>query len=67
MEKYEELRCLMAKKTRAADQSSLSHYWTPPAVAIEGGVGKPWACLATTFEFGAEFFETELLPQISRP
>ena len=53
----------MAKKTRAADQSPLSHYWTPPAVAIEGGVGKPWACLATTFEFGAEFFETELLPR----
>ena len=53
----------MAKKRRAADQSPLSHYWTPPAVAIEGGVGKPWACLATTFEFGAEFFEIELLPR----
>jgi len=53
----------MAKKTRTSDQSPLSHYWTPPAVEIEGGLGNPWACLATTFEFDAEFFETELLPR----
>ena len=53
----------MAKRTSTTDQSPLSHYWTPPAVAIEGGLGEPWACLATTFEFDAEFFETELLPR----
>jgi hypothetical protein len=41
----------------------LSQYWTPPAVVPEGGLGEPWACVATTYEFDAEFFETELLPR----
>jgi len=53
----------MAKKTKTTDQTPLSHYWTPPAVEIEDGLGEPWACLATTYEFDAEFFETELLPR----
>src|SRR5687767_6797430 len=53
----------MAKKTRSSDRPPLSHYWTPPAVEIEGGLGEPWACIASTFEFDAEFFETELLPR----
>ena len=53
----------MAKKAKASDQSPLSHYWTPPAVPIDSGLGEPWACLATTYEFDAEFFEAELLPR----
>lgn len=53
----------MAKKSKSSDRSPLSYYWTPPAAAIEGGCGEPQACLATTFEFGADFFETELLPR----
>lgn len=53
----------MAKKNRSSDQPPLSHYWTPPAVDVDGGVGEPWACLTTTYEFDAEFFETELLPR----
>jgi hypothetical protein len=43
--------------------SPLSHYWVPPEGLIESGVGEPWACLATTYEFDAAFFETELLPR----
>lgn len=53
----------MAKKTKSSDNSPLSHYWTPPALTVDGGVGEPWACVATTYEFDAEFFETELLPR----
>lgn len=53
----------MAKKNKPSEQSPLSHYWTPPADVVEGGVGQPWGCLATTFEFDAAFFETELLPR----
>jgi|GEM_PF-1073054 len=53
----------MAKKVKTSEQSPLSYYWTPPAAATDGGWGEPWACLATTFEFDADFFETELLPR----
>lgn len=42
----------------------LSEYWKPPAdVAVGREAGKPVACLATTFEFDAGFFEEELLPR----
>jgi hypothetical protein len=54
---------LMARKTMTSDQPPLSQYWTPPPAEIEGGLGEPWACIASTFEFDAEFFETELLPR----
>ena len=53
----------MAKKTKTTDQSPMSHFWTPPAAVVEGGPGEPWACLATTYEFDADFFEAELLPR----
>lgn len=53
----------MAKKTKTTDQSPMSHFWTPPAAVVEDGPGEPWACMATTFEFDAAFFETELLPR----
>ena len=53
----------MPKRNRSTDQPPLSQYWTPPATTGEGGCGNPWACLATTFEFDAAFFETELLPR----
>lgn len=42
----------------------LSDYWMPPAdTGLKDGVGEPVACLATTFEFNADFFEAELLPR----
>jgi len=53
----------MAKKSKSSDKSPLSYFWIPPATATGAGCGEPWACVATTFEFGADFFETELLPR----
>jgi hypothetical protein len=40
------------------DGQPLAEYWKPPE-----GVGAPISCIATTFEFQAGFFETELLPR----
>jgi hypothetical protein len=51
-------------KRRKAEAQPLSDYWKPPAdTGIEDGVGEPVACLATTFEFDAGFFEEELVPR----
>ncbi len=51
-------------KRRKAETQPLSEYWKPPAdTGIENGVGMPVACLATTFEFDAGFFEEELVPR----
>jgi phosphatidylserine/phosphatidylglycerophosphate/cardiolipin synthase-like enzyme len=52
----------MAKKRRR-DVPPLAHQWLPPEGLIENGVGQPQACLATTYEFNASFFEAELLPR----
>lgn len=42
----------------------LSEYWNPPDLEVSrDGAGEPVACLATTYEFDAGFFETELLPR----
>lgn len=51
----------MAKK--ANSPGTLSSHWCPPTDVIADGVGEPVACLASTFEFDAAFFETELLPR----
>ena len=52
------------KKRKKAESQPLSEYWKPPADnVIKDGAGEPVACLATTFEFDAEFFENELLPR----
>ena len=53
----------MPKKNNNGGIPPLAHHWMPPEVLIESGAGQPWACVATTFEFGAAFFETELLPR----
>ncbi|HND51597.1 MAG TPA: hypothetical protein PLV92_04340 [Pirellulaceae bacterium] len=53
----------MAKRNKSEGQPALAHYWTPPTALPVGDVGPPWACLATTFEFNAEYFESELLPR----
>lgn len=53
----------MAKRNRNTTQPPLAQYWSPPAEELVGEVGTPWACLATTFEFNAEFLESELLPR----
>jgi len=53
----------MPKKRKAHDIPPLSHYWSPPEELVDGGVGHPWACLATTYEFNAPHFETDLLPR----
>ena len=50
-------------KRNSSVTSPLSHYWVPPEGLIDVGVGQPWACLATTYEFDAAFFEAELLPR----
>jgi hypothetical protein len=51
----------MAKTTTSTDP--LSHYWCPPTELLDGGVGESVSCIATTFEFDAGFYETELLPR----
>src|SRR5487761_1130975 len=51
----------MAKKTNSP--GTLSSHWCPPTDVLSDGVGEPVACLASTFEFDAAFFETELLPR----
>lgn len=56
----------MARKRDADGPMPLSHYWNPPEKlddASEPGTGEPVACLATTYEFHARFFEAELLPR----
>lgn len=51
-------------KRKITEKQPLSDYWTPPDVTgTEDGAGEPVACLATTFEFDACFFEEELLPR----
>src|ERR1700687_5481421 len=51
----------MAKKTNSTN--TLSSYWCPPTDLMSNGVGEPVVCVATTFEFHADFFETELVPR----
>ncbi len=51
----------MANKTNNA--SMLSSYWSPRTDLSPNGAGAPIACVATTFEFDAGFFEAELLPR----
>ena len=51
-------------RRRKDEGQYLSDYWKPPSdTHLEGGVGEPCACLGTTFEFDAGFFEAELLPR----
>lgn len=51
----------MAKKSNSS--GTLASFWCPPTDVIADGVGEPVACIASTFEFDAAFFETELLPR----
>jgi hypothetical protein len=51
----------MAKK--ANSPGTLTSHWCPPTDLIADGVGEPVACIASTFEFDAAFFETELVPR----
>ena len=51
-------------KSKKEIEQPLSEYWKPPADSgMENGIGEPVACLVTTFEFDAGFFEVELLPR----
>ena len=50
-------------KKKANSAGTLSSHWCPPTDVLVGGVGEPVACVASTFEFDAAFFETELLPR----
>lgn len=52
---------MRAKK--ANSPGTLANHWRPPTDVIADGVGEPVACVASTFEFDAAFFETELLPR----
>jgi len=53
----------MSRKNNNVEVPPLARHWMPPKTQFEFGVGQPWACIATTFEFDAGFFETELLPR----
>ena len=53
----------MPKKNNNSGIPPLAHYWMQPETLIESGVSQSLACIATTFEFDAAFFETELLPR----
>jgi len=51
-------------RRKTVEEPPLADYWKPPADnGLNGGVGEPVSCVATTFEFDASFFETELLPR----
>ncbi len=51
-------------RRKRVDEPPLADYWKPPSDnSLEGGVGEPVFCVATTFEFDASFFEAELLPR----
>lgn len=51
-------------RRRTVEEQPLADYWRPPAdCGLKDGVGEAVSCLATTFEFDAGFFETELLPR----
>ncbi len=51
-------------RRRTAEAQPLADYWKPPADSgLKDGVGEPVSCLATTFEFDAGFFESDLLPR----
>jgi phosphatidylserine/phosphatidylglycerophosphate/cardiolipin synthase-like enzyme len=50
-------------KKKANSVGTLSSYWCPPTDVLDGTVGEPIACVASTFEFDAAFFEAELLPR----
>ncbi len=51
-------------RRRKTEEPPLSNYWSPPAESrLEKGVGEPVACVTTTFELDAGFFESELLPR----
>lgn len=52
------------RKHKREKVQPLSEYWRPPVDNnLKNGVGEPIACLSTTFEFDAGFFEAELLPR----
>lgn len=52
------------RKRTDNDQPPLASYWAAPvAEAGELDAGAPRYCIATTFEFDAEYFERELLPR----
>ena len=44
-------------------EETLAGHWCPPAAGPPDGGGAPVACLASTFEFDAAFFEADLLPR----
>ena len=51
-------------RRKTVEEPPLADYWRPPADnGLKGGVGEPVFCVATTFEFDASFFESELLPR----
>ena len=42
---------------------TLAENWAPPVAAAFGEVGRPLACVASTYTFHAPFLESELLPR----
>lgn len=54
----------MAKRNREA-RPPLAHYWMPldDYALLPNGAGEPVASVASTYEFDAPYFETDLLPR----
>lgn len=51
-------------RRRTVEEQPMADYWKPPSDSgLKDGVGEPVSCVATTFEFDAGFFESELLPR----
>lgn len=48
---------------RTPEIPSFASRWSPPTDLPIGEVGRPLCCVATTYTFHAEFFETNLLPR----
>jgi hypothetical protein len=55
----------MARTMATSETRPLAAAWTTPAQVFDSkeGAGRPLACIATTYTFSAELFETDLLPR----
>jgi hypothetical protein len=51
-------------RRRIVEEQPLADYWRPPVDSgLKDGIGEAVSCVATTYEFDAGFFESDLLPR----
>src|SRR5690606_14622741 len=53
----------MPKKNKRSAIPPLADYWAASSMPSEIIAGEPRACVAATYEFDADFYESELLPR----